>query len=65
VADRPDEGPSLNKGHWDIPGVYAIGDVAGPPMLAHKAEHEGMICVEKIKGLDTYGRVIHIQAAAK
>ena len=33
------------------PGVYAIGDVAGPPMLAHKAEHEGVICVEKIKGL--------------
>jgi len=33
------------------PGVYAIGDGAGPPMLAHKAEHEGVICVEKIKGL--------------
>jgi len=35
-----------------VPGVYAIGDVAGPPMLAHKAEHEGVICVEKIAGLD-------------
>ncbi len=34
------------------PGVYAIGDVAGPPMLAHKAEHEGVICVEKIAGID-------------
>jgi dihydrolipoamide dehydrogenase len=33
------------------PGLYAIGDVAGPPMLAHKAEHEGVICVEKIAGL--------------
>jgi dihydrolipoamide dehydrogenase len=33
------------------PGIYAIGDVAGPPMLAHKAEHEGVICVEAIKGL--------------
>jgi dihydrolipoamide dehydrogenase len=33
-------------------GVYAIGDVAGPPMLAHKAEHEGVICVEKIAGLN-------------
>jgi len=33
------------------PGVYAIGDVAGPPMLAHKAEHEGVVCVEKIAGL--------------
>jgi dihydrolipoamide dehydrogenase len=35
----------------DEPGVYAIGDVAGPPMLAHKAEHEGVICVEKITGI--------------
>jgi len=34
----------------DEPGVFAIGDVAGPPMLAHKAEHEGVICVEKIAG---------------
>ncbi len=34
-----------------MPGIYAIGDVAGPPMLAHKAEHEGVICVEAIKGL--------------
>jgi dihydrolipoamide dehydrogenase len=33
-------------------GIYAIGDVAGPPMLAHKAEHEGVICVEKIAGLN-------------
>jgi dihydrolipoamide dehydrogenase len=34
-----------------VPGIYAIGDVAGPPMLAHKAEHEGVICVEAIKGM--------------
>jgi dihydrolipoamide dehydrogenase len=34
----------------NVPGIYAIGDVAGPPMLAHKAEHEGIICVEAIKG---------------
>jgi len=33
------------------PGVYAIGDVAGPPWLAHKASHEGIICVEKIAGV--------------
>ncbi len=33
------------------PGVYAIGDLAGPPWLAHKASHEGVICVEKIAGL--------------
>lgn len=30
------------------PGIYAIGDVAGAPWLAHKASHEGIICVEKI-----------------
>jgi dihydrolipoamide dehydrogenase len=35
----------------NMPGIYAIGDIAGPPMLAHKAEHEGVICVEAIKGL--------------
>jgi dihydrolipoamide dehydrogenase len=33
------------------PGIYAIGDVTGPPWLAHKASHEGIICVEKIAGL--------------
>jgi dihydrolipoyl dehydrogenase len=32
------------------PGVYAIGDLVGPPWLAHKASHEGVICVEKIAG---------------
>src|SRR5262249_57411342 len=35
----------------NVPSIYAIGDVAGPPLLAHKAEHEGVICVEAIKGL--------------
>ncbi len=39
-------------GRTNVPGLFAIGDVAGPPMLAHKAEHEGVICVEAIKGLD-------------
>ncbi len=34
------------------PGVYAIGDVTGPPWLAHKASHEGVVCVEKIAGLN-------------
>ncbi|MFY9699506.1 MAG: dihydrolipoyl dehydrogenase [Rhodoplanes sp.] len=38
----------------NVPGIYAIGDVAGPPMLAHKAEHEGVICVEAITGLDPH-----------
>src|SRR5258708_4053136 len=34
------------------PGIYAIGDLVGPPWLAHKAMHEGVICVEKIAGLN-------------
>jgi dihydrolipoamide dehydrogenase len=48
----------IEKGHiqvnpWletDQPGVYAIGDVVGPPWLAHKASHEGVVCVERIAG---------------
>lgn len=48
----------LDRGHivtneWlatDEPGVYAIGDVTGAPWLAHKASHEGVICVERIAG---------------
>ena len=43
---------ALNR--TNVPGIYAIGDVAGPPLLAHKAEHEGVICVEAIKGLDSH-----------
>jgi dihydrolipoyl dehydrogenase len=35
-----------------IPGLYAIGDVVGPPWLAHKAMHEGVLCVEKIAGAE-------------
>jgi dihydrolipoamide dehydrogenase len=41
-------------GRTNLSGIYAIGDVAGPPMLAHKAEHEGVICVEHIKGLHVH-----------
>lgn len=37
-------------GQTNVKGIYAIGDVAGPPMLAHKAEHEAVICIEKIAG---------------
>jgi dihydrolipoamide dehydrogenase len=37
--------------HTGEPGVYAIGDLAGPPWLAHKASHEGVVCVEAIAGL--------------
>ena len=36
--------------HTGVPGLYAIGDVTGPPWLAHKASHEGIICIEKIAG---------------
>jgi dihydrolipoamide dehydrogenase len=50
----------LDRGHIVVdqwlqtgePGVYAIGDVVAGPWLAHKASHEGVICVEKIKGLN-------------
>jgi dihydrolipoamide dehydrogenase len=35
-----------------LPNVYAIGDVAGPPWLAHKASHEGVLCVERIAGVE-------------
>jgi dihydrolipoamide dehydrogenase len=41
-------------GRTSVPGVYAIGDVAGAPMLAHKASHEGVTCVEAIKGLNPH-----------
>jgi dihydrolipoamide dehydrogenase len=41
-------------GKTNVAGIYAIGDVAGPPMLAHKAEHEGVVCVETIKGLHAH-----------
>ena len=37
----------------NVEGIYAIGDVAGAPMLAHKAEEEGVICIEHIAGLAT------------
>ena len=39
-------------GRTNVAGIYAIGDVAGPPWLAHKASHEGILCIEKIAGHD-------------
>ena len=53
-------GVAADRGHivvdeWsrtNVAGIYAIGDVAGPPWLAHKAMHEGVICVENIAGVD-------------
>jgi dihydrolipoamide dehydrogenase len=52
-------GVKVDRGHvvidahcaTNVPGLYAIGDVAGPPWLAHKASHEGVHCVEHIAGL--------------
>lgn len=38
----------------NVEGIYAIGDVAGPPWLAHKASHEGILCIEKIAGMDVH-----------
>jgi len=51
-------GVRIERGHivvneWletDEPGVHAIGDLVGPPWLAHKASHEGVVCVERIAG---------------
>ena len=36
-------------------GIYAIGDVAGPPMLAHKGEHEGIVFAEILAGKSSHG----------
>ena len=38
----------------NVKGIYAIGDITGPPLLAHVASHEGIVCVEKIAGLETH-----------
>lgn len=54
-----EQGVQLNRGQvvvnqWlqtSVPGVYAIGDMTAPPLLAHKASHEAVLCVEKIAGL--------------
>lgn len=51
-------GVKIDRSHIDVddysftgvPGLYAIGDVTTPPWLAHKASHEGIICIEKIAG---------------
>ena len=53
-------GVKVDRGHIEVnewletgvKGLYAIGDVVGAPWLAHKASHEGVICVEKIAGLN-------------
>jgi dihydrolipoamide dehydrogenase len=52
-------GVKIDRGHvvadshgaTNVPGLFAIGDVAGPPWLAHKASHEGVHCIEHIAGV--------------
>jgi dihydrolipoamide dehydrogenase len=44
-----------DHGRTNVAGIWAIGDVAGPPMLAHKAEHEAVIVVETIAGMKVHG----------
>jgi dihydrolipoamide dehydrogenase len=53
VGVKTDRGMIVVDGYGktNVAGVYAIGDVAGAPLLAHKAMHEGVVCVEAIKGL--------------
>jgi dihydrolipoamide dehydrogenase len=53
---RSEKGTIVTDGYGrtSVAGLYAIGDVAGAPMLAHKAEHEGVVCVEAIKGLPVH-----------
>ncbi len=57
VGVKTDRGAIVIDGYGatNVAGIWAIGDVAGPPMLAHKAEHEAVITVEKIAGLKVHG----------
>jgi dihydrolipoamide dehydrogenase len=50
-------GHIVNDGHGrtNVPGLWAIGDVAGAPWLAHKASHEGIIAVETMAGMHVHG----------
>nr|WP_291898686.1 dihydrolipoyl dehydrogenase [Maricaulis sp.] len=56
LGAKIDRGHIVNDGfgRTNVKGLYAIGDVAGPPWLAHKASHEGVVCVEKIAGMDVH-----------
>ncbi|MAX00181.1 MAG: dihydrolipoyl dehydrogenase [Sphingomonas sp.] len=49
---KTDRGHIVTDGYarTNVEGIYAIGDVTGPPWLAHKASHEGVVCVEAIAG---------------
>lgn len=50
---KTDRGHIVTDGYGatGVPGLWAIGDVTGPPWLAHKASHEGVIAVEKMAGV--------------
>ena len=52
LAVKTERGHIVTDGYGatNVPGIYAIGDVTGPPWLAHKASHEGVVCVEAIAG---------------
>ncbi len=57
AAGLKDETSFIPVNEWyetEMKGVYAIGDIAGPPLLAHVASHEGIVCVEKIAGVETH-----------
>lgn len=53
---KVDRGHVVNDGfgRTNVKGLYAIGDVAGPPWLAHKASHEGVVCIEKLAGMNVH-----------
>src|SRR5260370_7763758 len=38
----------------NVPHIFAIGDIAGPPMLAHKATHEGHVAAEAAAGQKSF-----------
>ncbi len=42
-------------GRTNVPNIYAIGDVSGPPLLAHVASHEGIIAADHMAGKATHG----------
>src|SRR5690606_19807520 len=47
---------TISVGDWGkttAAGIYAVGDVTGAPMLAHRASHQGVACVQHIAGLRT------------
>lgn len=50
-----EKGNFIQVDEWmrtNVEGVYAVGDCAGQQLLAHKAMHEGVVCVERIAGQD-------------